>query len=291
MVTASGLKANAKIFSLLTVLTAIFIAGGHILGGQLGMVVGLLFAGVMNIGSYWYSDKIVLKMYDAEKVDPEESPELHEMVERLSENAGIPKPELYKNSMSVPNAFATGRSPEKGVVCLTEGLIAHLDKEEIEGVVAHELAHIKNRDSLINAAVATVAGAIAVIAEMAFWSSMFSGNRDNGELLSAAAFMVLIPVISLVIRTAVSRTMEYRADSEAVRIHGQREGLASALQKISRANKQGQATRRKQHVSKVKETGSNLFIENPFSSDSMTRFFSTHPPTEKRIQNIQDTDL
>ncbi len=289
MVTASGVKANAKIFSLLTVLTAIFVAAGYLLGGQFGMVLGLIFAGAMNIGSYWFSDKIVLRMYDAEKISEEENPELHKMLEKLSENAGIPKPELYKNSMNVPNAFATGRSPDKGVVCLTEGLMRELSKEEIEGVIAHELAHIKNRDSLVNAVVATVAGAIAVIAEMAFWSSMF-GGRDKGEAIAAVSFMILIPIISVIIKTAVSRTMEYRADSDAVRIHGQREGLASALQKISRANRQN-SKGREQHVSKVKETGSNLFIENPFSSDRMTKYFSTHPPTEKRIENIQNTSI
>ncbi len=288
MVTVSGAKANFKILSMLTVLTGIFVAGGYMLGGQVGMVLGLVFAGAMNFGSYWFSDKIVLKMYDAEPLGEDEYPELHSALEKLSENAGIPKPKFYKNSMQVPNAFATGRSPEKGVVCITEGLMRDLNQEEIEGVIAHELAHIKNRDSLVNAVVATVAGAIAVIAEMAFWSSMFSGNRDNGEMMSAMAFMILIPIISLIIRTAVSRTMEYRADSHAVQIHGQKEGLSSALQKISAANKNN-VKKKGQHTSKVKEAGANLFIENPFSSDKMTKYFSTHPPMEERLENIQKT--
>lgn len=289
MVTASGLKSNFKILSLLSVITAVFIAVGYTVGGQLGMIIGLGFAGVFNLGSYWFSDRIVLKMYKAEELPEEDYPELHKMLERLSENAGIPKPRLYKNGMQVPNAFATGRSPKKGVVCLTEGLMDQLTQEEIEGVVAHELAHIKNRDSLVNAVVATIAGAVAVIAEMAFWSSMFSGNRDRGEMMSAMAFMILVPLISLVIRTAVSRTMEYRADSDAVRIHGKKEGLSSALNKISSANKNtgGQ----KQHNSRIQEAGANLFIENPFSSDKMTKYFSTHPPLESRLENIEKTDM
>lgn len=281
------MKANLKIFSLLSVLTGVFLGVGYLIGGTGGMVIGLIFAGLMNFASYWFSDKIVLKMYGAEEVSEEENPGLHDMVEKLAENAGIPKPKIYRNKMDVPNAFATGRSPEKGVVCVTDGLMNTLTDEEVEGVIAHELAHIKNRDTLINAVVATVAGAVGLIAELAFWGAMFGGNDEQGEMVSALALMILTPIIATIIRMAVSRSMEFRADSEAVRIHGQKQGLSSALSKISEAK--SRPTRR--HNSRAQEAGANLFIENPFSSDSLTKWFSTHPPLDERVENIEATEL
>lgn len=250
------------------------------------MLIGLALAGVMNFGSYWFSDKIVLKVYGAEPLDEENYSELHDTVEQLAEKAGIPKPRLYRSSMKAPNAFATGRNPEKGVVCVTQGLLDQLEKEEVEGVIAHELAHIKNRDTLINAAVATLAGALAILAEMAFWSSLFT-DEDAGEMISAIAFMITVPLIATLVRMAVSRSMEFRADSEAVRIHGNREGLSSALEKINAASR----AKPRGHTSKVQEAGANLFIENPFSSDKVTKYFSTHPPLEERLENIGSTEV
>jgi len=278
---------NAKILGLLSVLTGLFIAIGYAIGGTSGMVIGLLFAGVMNFGSYWYSHKIVLKMYGAEEITREERPDLYDSVEQLAENAGLPMPDLYISDMNVPNAFATGRNPEHGVVCLTQGLLTNLNQEEVEGVVAHELAHIKNRDTLINAVVATVAGAIAIVAEMVFWGALFSGRDEEGELLSAMAFMILTPLIATIIRMMISRKMEYRADSDAVKFHGQRDGLSNALKKISSANER----QTKKHNSKVQEAGSNMFIYNPFSSDKITRFFSTHPQLEDRLENIEASSI
>jgi len=286
-IVGNNMKANLKIFSLLSVLTGVFLGAGYLIGGTGGMVIGLVFAGLMNFGSYWFSDKIVLKMYGAEEVSEEEDPGLHETVEKLAGNAGIPKPKVYRNSMDVPNAFATGRNPEKGVICVTDGLMKTLTDEEVEGVIAHELAHIKNRDTLINAVVATVAGAVGLIAELAFWGAMFGGNDEQGEMVSALALMILTPIIATIIRMAVSRSMEFRADSEAVRIHGQKQGLSSALNKISEAN--SRSTRR--HNSRAQEAGANLFIENPFSSDSITKWFSTHPPLNERVENIEGTEL
>lgn len=286
MVTSQGFKANLKVFSLLALLTAVFLGVGYYLGGESGLVIALVFAGLVNFASYWFSDTIVLKIYRAEEMPEEDYPEMHEMLEHLAENADIPKPRLYKNSMQVPNAFATGRSPEKGVVCVTEGLLNQLNREEVAGVIAHELAHIKNRDTLINAVVATIAGAVAVLARLAFWGAMFSGNRDRGEAFASLAFVFFMPIIATLIRLGVSRSMEFRADSTGIKIHGQKQGLSSALRKISSAN---QTSRYK--ASQVQEVGSNLFIENPFSGDSITRFFSTHPPLEKRIQNIQETEV
>ena len=278
---------NTKILGLLSVLTGLFIGAGYLIGGTGGMVVGLIFAGLMNFGSYWYSHKIVLKIYGAEKIEKSDRPELHKSVERLAENAGIPVPDLYISDMKVPNAFATGRNPEKGVVCVTQGLLRELEHEEVEGVIAHELAHIKNRDTLINAVVATVAGALAIMAEMVFWGAMFSGRDEEGEMLSALAFMILTPLIATLIKTMISRKMEFRADSDAVKIHQKREGLSSALRKISSANDR----KTSKHKSKVQEASSNMFIYNPFSSEKITRFFSTHPQLEDRLENIEASQM
>ncbi|MFB6158733.1 MAG: zinc metalloprotease HtpX [Candidatus Nanohalobium sp.] len=284
---SSGLKANFKIFTLLSILTGVFLGTGYILGGTGGMVIGLVFAGLMNLGSYWFSDKLVLKMYGAQELSEEEHSDIHSMVERLSREAGVPKPRVYINDMEAPNAFATGRNPEKGVVCVTQGLLNVLNEKEIEGVIAHELAHIKNRDTLVNAVVATIAGALGLLAEMAFWSSIFTGREEDGEMFSALALMVLVPIIATVIRLAVSRSMEFRADSDAVKISGSRQGLSSALQKIN-----DYASRKpRRHVSRQQEAGANLFIENPFSSDSITKYFSTHPPLDERLDNIENTQV
>ncbi len=286
MVSSRGIAVNMKVFGLLAVLTGVFLGAGYFIGGTSGMIIALVLAGLMNFGSYWFSDRIVLKLYGAEKVSEEENPELHETVERLAENAGIPKPRLYRNSMNVPNAFATGRSPEKGVVCVTTGLLQQLDEEEVAGVIAHELAHIKNRDTLVNAVVATLAGAVSVLAELAFWGAMFSGDDDLGDAAGALAFMIVTPIIATLVRLAISRKMEFRADSSGVRIHGRREGLESALKKITSANQKSGY-----RATKVQESGANLFIENPFSGDTVTRFFATHPPLEKRLENINSTEV
>ena len=251
------------------------------------MIIGFLFAGVMNFGSYWFSHKIVLKMYNAEEISREDRPELYDAVETLAQNADIPMPDLYISDMDVPNAFATGRNPEHGVVCITQGLMRDLEQDEIEGVIAHELAHIKNRDTLINAVVATVAGAIAILAEMVFWGALFSGRDEEGEMLSALAFMILTPLIATIIRMTISRKMEFRADSDAVKIQGNREGLSDALRKISSANER----KTKKHKSKVQEAGSNLLIYNPFSSEKVTKLFSTHPPLEERLENIEASEI
>lgn len=286
MVNPQGLKANLKIFSMLTVLTALFLAGGYAIGGTGGMVIALFFAGLMNFATYWFSDRIVLKLYGAEELTEEEAPKLHSALEEMAENAGIPKPKLYRSSMQVPNAFATGRSPKKGVVCVTDALMQQLDSDEVNGVIAHELAHIKNRDTLINAGVATIAGAISVLAEMAFWGAMFGTDDDGADIVGAMAFMILVPLIATLIRLGISRKMEYRADSTGVQIKGDQESLASALEKINQTNSSSRLK-----GSKVQEAGSNLFIENPFSGDSITRFLSTHPPLEKRLENIRNTQV
>lgn len=276
-----SLMNNLRITGLLAVLTGVFIAAGYFLGGTGGMIIAFGFALVFNFGTYWFSHKIVVKMYRAEEVSEQENPQLHEIVKELAEKAGIPKPKVYRSSMQVPNAFATGRSPKKGVVCVTDGLLSQLNEEEMKGVIAHELAHIENRDMLVNSVVATVAGAISMLAELAFWGAMFSQDDDMGDLAGGLVMMILTPIVAMLIRTAISRRMEFRADSDAVKIHGQKEGLKSALQKISSANE-------KTHLkgNRMQEAGANLFISNPFSGHKITKFFSTHPPLEKRLENI-----
>ena len=282
----NGFVSTAKVFGLLAVMTGVFIGAGAIIGGTGGMVIGLGLAGVMNLGSYWFSDKIVLKIYGGEKAEEDSYPELHSSVEELAEEAGIPKPDLYIADMGVPNAFATGRNPENGVVCVTNSLIDTLDHDEVEGVIAHELAHIKNRDTLTNSVVATLAGAIGMLAEMAFWGSMFGGREEEGDMISGLVLMITVPLIATLIKTAVSRTMEYRADSDAVKISGKGSALSSALRKIDSQASRGMRGR----TSRVQQAGSNLFIKNPFSGSNLTRFFSTHPPLEDRIENIESTE-
>lgn len=284
----SNFEANFKIFSLLSVLTGIFLATGLIIGGRTGMLTAFFFAAVLNFGTYWFSDKLVLKMYGAEKLPEKGNQKIHEMVKELSTQADIPKPRVYRAEMKAPNAFATGRNPDKGVVCVTEGLMKTLDDEEIKGVIAHELAHIKNRDTLVNSVVATIAGAIGMLAEFAFWGAMFGGREEDGEMISALVLMILVPLISVLIRTAVSRSMEFRADSEAVELAEDKEGLGSALEKINQAAKNNLGRR---HNSRAKEAGANLFIQNPFSGDSITKWFSTHPPLQERLENIERTEI
>jgi len=277
-----SLMNSVRITGLLAVLTGVFIGAGYFLGGTGGMILAFGLALVMNFGTYWFSHRIVVRMYRAEEVSESENPQLHKMVEELAENAGLPKPKVYRNSMQVPNAFATGRSPKKGVVCVTDGLLNQLNEEEMKGVIAHELAHIENRDMLVNSIVATVAGAISMLAEIAFWGAMFSQNDDMGDLAGGLMMMILTPIVAVLIRTAISRRMEFRADTDAVKIHGQKEGLKTALQKISAQNEQ-------KHLkgNRMQEAGANLFISNPFSGHKITRFFSTHPPLEKRLENIE----
>ena len=272
---------SVRITGLLAVLTGAFLGVGFILGGQSGMILGFVLALVMNFGSYWFSDKIALKIHKAKPLPADKAPELHKAVERMAQDAGIPKPNLYMTPMKVPNAFATGRSPKKGVIAVTEGLMNQLDRDEIDGVIAHEMAHIKNRDTLVNSVVATIAGAMSIAAEMAFYGAMFSGDERNSDMAGALVMMVLTPLIATLIRMAVSRRMEFRADTDAVKIHGQKEGLKSALQSISSTN-----DRTRVKGSRVQESGANMYIYNPFSGHKLSKYFSTHPSLEKRLENI-----
>ncbi len=262
---------------LLGAMTGLFLAIGSSFGNQ-GLFIALVFAAVFNFGSYWFSDKIVLRMYRAQPADPAQYPRLHEIVERLTSRAGLPKPALYVLPDDGANAFATGRNPSHAAVAVTSGLLGMMDEQELEGVVAHELAHIKNRDILISSLAATMAGAVTMLARIIGYSAMFGGSRDrDGGGLSALAMMIVAPLAAMVIQMAVSRTREYKADATGAAMVGHPQGLMSALQKL-----ESSARRRPTNAS---PTTAHMFIVKPFSGGLMG-LFSTHPPMEERIRRL-----
>jgi len=270
---------------LLGLLTGILLAFGKLLGGNAGMLVALVFAAVTNLSSWFFSDRIVLSMYRVKLLSEEEAPELHQTVERLAQRAGIPKPKIGVAPMNVPNAFATGRSPSKGVVVVTPKIVELLTPDELEGVLAHEIAHIKNRDTLIQAVAATIAGAITTLANMAQWFLLFRGrdNRGGAELAGILLMAVLAPIAAMIIQMAISRSREYKADETGGIISGKPEALASALKKLEDYARglSPQAVKRE-----INPATSHLFIVNPLKGDLLANLFSTHPPTEKRIARL-----
>jgi len=264
---------------LLVVMTSLFLGLGYILGGQGGMFIALIFAGVMNLGSYWYSHKIVLRMYKATPLERVQAPQLFETVERLSRQAGLPMPQVYLIPDQAPNAFATGRNPEHAVVAVTQGLMNLMNQEELEGVIAHELGHIKNRDILISTIVATLAGAIMWIATMARFSAFFGGSDDEeGGLgfVGVILISILAPMAAMIVQMAVSRSREYLADATAASITGNPNGLASALSKLGSYASRADANPSTAH----------MFIVNPLSGKQMMNLFSTHPPIEERVAKL-----
>ncbi|MCK8824958.1 zinc metalloprotease HtpX [Fuchsiella alkaliacetigena] len=271
-----------KTFMLMFILILVFIFLGGAIAGEQGMIMAFIFALVINVLSYWHSDKIAIKMTKARPLSEKEAPEIHEMVRKLSNKARIPKPRVYITPSNQPNAFATGRNPDNGVVAVTEGIMGLLNKEELEGVIAHELAHIKNRDTLISTIAAVMAGALAFLARMGRFQMLFGGRRrsnNKGALIQIIA-MVFAPLAAIIIRMAISRSREYLADEEGARIAGKGDGLASALQKM-----QNYAQNREM---KVNQATSHMFIINPFSGrGGISKLFSSHPPTEERIQKLR----
>lgn len=267
---------------LMTLMMMLFLFVGNILGGETGLMIAFVFSILMNFGSYWFSDKIVLKMYRAKEVDYNEHPELHNIVENLASKAMIPKPKIYIMENPTPNAFATGRNPQNAAVAVTTGIMKILNKDELEGVIAHELAHIKNKDILIGTIAATLVGTITFIARMAGWAAMFGGRDDDeGNGISDLALMILAPVIAILIQLAISRSREFLADESGAAISGKPNGLASALNKLSEASK----------IVPMKNAGTSsahMFIVNPLSGKSFTKMFSTHPPMEERIKRLQE---
>jgi heat shock protein HtpX len=265
---------------LLAVLTLILVAGGQAIGGQPGMTLALAFAAVMNFAAYFWSDKIALAMSGAQPVAPEQAPELHRVVEGLCARARLPMPRLYVIPQAQPNAFATGRSPERSAVAVTEGLLQTLTREELEGVLAHELAHVRNRDTLIMTVAATLAGAIQYLAHLAFF---LGGSRDRnggGHPLVLLLTILLAPLAALLVQLAISRQREYAADAGAAEIVGHPFGLIRALEKL------GHLARRVP-MQGVEPATAHLYIVNPFSAGGLASLFSTHPPIEDRIRRLQ----
>ena len=266
---------------LLAAMTGLFLAVGYLLGGSGGMIVAFLIALAMNAFAYWNSDKMVLRMYGAREADERSYPEFHRMVRDLAANAGLPMPKVYVIENAQPNAFATGRNPENAAVAATTGLLARLDQREIAGVMAHELAHIANRDTLIMTVTATIAGAISMLANFAMF---FGGNRNNPlGFIGTIAIMILAPLGAMLVQMAISRTREYAADRAGAQISGDPEGLASALRKISAL-----APAVENHEAERNPATAHMFIINPLSGARMDNLFSTHPNTENRIAALME---
>ena len=268
---------------LLAVMTALIIWIGQYFGGRQGMIIALLIAAGMNFFSYWFSDKIVLKMYRAREVSPEQAPEVYQLVKTLSNQAQLPMPKVYLIPKEAPNAFATGRNPEHAVVAVTQGLLNVMDHEEVKGVLAHELAHVKNRDILIGSIAATMAGAIMVLANMARFSALFGGGGSGGDRRGGAigliAMSIVAPLAAMVIQMAISRSREYLADSTGARFAGNPEGLASALEKLGQYSKRIPMN--------ANPSTAHMFIVNPLSGRRVVSLFSTHPPLEERIARLR----
>lgn len=272
---------------LLTVLTLMFIGIGGLLGGRSGMIMAFVFALVMNLVTYWFSDKIVLAMYRARPVAEGEAPELVGAVRHLSQLANIPCPKVYVIPTEVPNAFATGRSPRHAAVAATEGILRMLNQDELIGVISHELSHVRNRDILISSIAAAVAGAIYMLIDMARWGMMFGGGRDRNrgsgaiQLAAFLAISIVAPIAAMLIQMAISRSREYQADESGARLCRKPLALASALEKIS-------AIASRNPMEAANPATAHLFIVNPLSARGLVNLFSTHPPVERRVEILQN---
>jgi len=265
-----------KTVLLMTVLTAALVLVGGWVGGEGGALVALVVAGAMNFGSYFFSDKIVLRMYRAREVTRAEAPVLYEVVESLSRRAGLPVPRVAIIPGQQPNAFATGRNPEHAVVAATEGILQILDREELEGVMAHELAHVRNRDMLISSVAATLAGAIMVLSRLGLFIGC--GVRDRGGGALALLVVILAPIAAMIVQAAISRSREFAADAGGAEISGKPRALASALQKL-------EATAKRVPLQGNPATA-HMFIVHPFRGGGIGKLFSTHPPTEERVERL-----
>ncbi len=265
---------------LMAALTALFMFIGGLIGGGTGALIALVVAGGMNLFAYWNSDKMLLRMHNAQPVDERSEPELHDMVAQLAQNAGIPMPKLYIVDEDQPNAFATGRNPENGAVAVTTGLLRLLSHQEVAGVVAHELAHIKNRDTLIMTITATIAGAISMLANFAMFTG---GNRDNPMgVIGSIAMMILAPLAAMLVQMAISRTREYAADRGGAEISGRPLWLASALEKLEMG-----AQRIDNPSAEANPASAHMFIVNPLHGGTMDGLFTTHPKTANRIAALR----
>jgi len=270
---------------LLAAMTVFLVFLGNLLGGRQGMIFALILAAGMNFFSYWFSDKIVLRMYRAHEVSADQAPEIYQIVQTLTQRAGLPMPRIFVIPKDAPNAFATGRNPEHAVVAVTKGLLQIMDRDEIMGVLAHELAHVKNRDILIGSIAATLAGAIMMIANMARWAAIFGrsgqGSGDSRGMggIGMLLMSILAPFGAMVIQMAISRSREYLADATGAQFAGEPEGLARALEKLG-----AYSHRIPMNASPAT---AHMFIVNPLSGGNMMRLFSTHPPLEERIARLR----
>jgi heat shock protein HtpX len=279
---------TVKTTLLLGLMTVLIILIGRALGGQQGMVLAFFLAAVMNLGSYWFSDKIVLAMYRAQEISPQEHPEIHQMVSELAQQAGIPKPRVFVIEDDSPNAFATGRNPQHAVVAVTTGIMRILSRQELKGVLAHELGHVKNRDILIGSIAATMAGAIMILANMARWTAIFGGGRGDSEegrgsggMLGLLVMTIVAPLAAMLIQMAISRSREYLADASGARFSGNPLGLAGALEKLQLASQ-------RLPMENPNPATAHMFIVNPLSGRSLLNLFSTHPPIEERIARLRE---
>jgi heat shock protein HtpX len=273
-----------KTVLLLGLLTGLILWVGQVLGGSQGMMIALVFATFTNFASYWFSDKIVLAMYRARPVGMNEAPELYRIVHNLATRAGLPMPKLYMIPTDAANAFATGRSPQHAAVAVTEGILRLMSWEELEGVLAHELSHVKNRDILISSIAATLAGVIMMVANMVRWAAFFGGtSRDErdggGGLLGFLAMVIVAPIAAMLIQMAISRSREYQADASGAQLLHSGESLAKALEKLEYAAQRIPLDASPQTA--------HLFIVNPLSGRSLMSWFSTHPPLEERIKRLR----
>lgn len=267
---------------LMTLVAVLFMLVGYILGGSTGLIIAFIFAMGMNFFSYWYSDKMVLKMYRAEAVDQNSHPQLYNMIRGLAEKAGLPMPDVYIIPQQQPNAFATGRNPEHSAVAVTQGIMKALDQEQLRGVLAHELAHIKNRDILTQTIVTTVVSALTMLAQFAFFIPIGGSDRDGPNPLVALLVLITAPIAAAMLQAAISRTREYEADRVGAEISGRPRSLASALQQIEQA-----VERVPMRVSETAmRSTSHMFPVNPFRGGRFMSLFSTHPDTEDRVERL-----
>ena len=282
---------HVKTFFLLMVLTGLLLLIGAAVGGQVGLIIALVFALAMNFGAYWFSDKIALSMAHARPITADEDPQLYQLVAEQARLANMPMPKVYEIDDPSPNAFATGRNPQNAAVAVTTGIRQILTREELAGVMAHEMAHVGNRDTLIMTVVATIAGAITMLAFMAQFAAIFSsfgGHSDDdegggGNFLTLMIIAIIMPIAATIIRMAISRAREFQADQTGAHNCGNPEALARALEKLE----MGSEIR----PMKVNEAASHLFIVNPLSGRSMARLFSTHPPIEERVRRLREMNV
>ncbi len=277
---------TVKTIGLMVFMTLLLVFVGAAIGGRGGMVMAFVLAVIMNFGAYWFSDKIVLRMYNAQPVTEAQAPELHAMVRTLVQKAGMPMPKVYIMPEETPNAFATGRNPEHAVVAVTQGIMRLLSREELTGVIAHELAHIKHRDMLTGTIVATIAGAISMLAQMAQWAMIFGGGRrdsddEGGSPIAALVMMIVAPIAAMLVQMAISRTREFEADKGGAQIAGHPSGLANALLKLEKGSQLIP-------MHDAKPATAHMFIVNPLTGGGLLKLFSTHPPIAERVKRLNE---